>query len=423
MQGLPDIRAGDDLAGLLAGPLRDLDVRDGDVVAVTSKIVSKSEGRLVEGTDRAGWVEKESRRVVARRGELIIAETRHGFVCANAGVDASNLEAGVLALLPDDPDASATAIRGELMRLLGLSELAVVITDTFGRPWRQGLVNVAIGCSGMPAAVDLRGQADHTGRELEATIVALADEVAAATGLVMAKAARVPVALVRGVGLHDAPAGSAKDLIRTPEEDLFREAPLLSLSSRRSARSFGAGDVPREAIEEAVLAACAAPSPRGTKPWRFTALTSAPSKRALLAAMAEAMRSDLADDGLSQADVGARLSASDALLGTASVLIVPWTSFAEAVEFPDAARAHAEKEMFLLSAGAAIQSLVLALHAQGLASCWTASSIFCQEETRTTLGMAKGWFALGVVAVGRMPEGGAPGPRPPVELDSFLTWR
>ena len=214
VEGLPDFHPGDDLAALLAGPLRDLGVRDGDVIAVTSKIVSKAEGRLVAGTDRADWVDKESRRLVARRGELVIAETHHGFVCANAGVDASNLDAGILALLPEDPDASARAIRADLTGLLGLKDLAVVITDTFGRAWRQGLVNVAIGCSGMAAVVDLRGLTDHTGRELEATIVALADEVAAATGLVMGKAARVPVALVRGVELHAAPEGSAQELIR-----------------------------------------------------------------------------------------------------------------------------------------------------------------------------------------------------------------
>ena len=422
VEGLPDISPGDDLAELLVDPLRDLGARHGDIVAVTSKIVSKAEGRLVAGTDRAGWVEKETRRLVARRGELIIAETRHGFVCANAGVDASNLEAGVLALLPEDPDASALALR-EGLALLGLNGLAVVITDTFGRPWRQGLVNVAIGCSGMPALIDLRGQADHTGRELEATIVALADEVAAATGLVMGKAARVPVALVRGVGLDAAPPGSARDLIRDPEEDLFREAPLLSISSRRGIRSFGAGEVSREAVQEAVRAACAAPSPRGTKPWRFTALSSPASKRTLVVAMSQALRTDLERDGVPQDDIAARLSASDALLATASVLIVPWVSFARALHLAQAERDHAEKEMFLLSAGAAIQSLLLALHAQGLASCWTASSIFCQDETRAALAMPQGWFALGVVAVGRMPEGGAPGPRPPVELDDFFSWR
>jgi coenzyme F420-0:L-glutamate ligase / coenzyme F420-1:gamma-L-glutamate ligase len=225
VEGLPEVREGDDLAAMLSGPLRSLGVRDGDIVAITQKIVSKAEGRVVpdEGGGRSAWVERETRRIVAQRGELIIAETHHGFVCANAGVDASNVEAGFVSLLPVDPDASSEAIRARLTDTLGLSRLGVVMTDTFGRPWRNGLVNVAIGCAGLPALIDLRGQADHHGRELEVTVVALADEVAAASGLVMGKSSRVPVALMRGVDISATTPGRAADLIRAPDEDLFRE--------------------------------------------------------------------------------------------------------------------------------------------------------------------------------------------------------
>jgi coenzyme F420-0:L-glutamate ligase/coenzyme F420-1:gamma-L-glutamate ligase len=225
VEGLPEIREGDDLGAMLAEPLRAMDVSEGDVVAVTQKIVSKAEGRVVpdEGEGRSVWVTRETRRVVARRGDLIIAETHHGFVCANAGVDASNVEEGFVSLLPIDPDASAETIRASLTEHLELSRLGVVITDTFGRPWRNGLVNVAIGCAGLPALIDLRGRADHHGRELEVTIVALADEVAAASGLVMGKSARVPVALLRGLDLAAEAPGRAADLIRSPDEDLFRE--------------------------------------------------------------------------------------------------------------------------------------------------------------------------------------------------------
>jgi coenzyme F420-0:L-glutamate ligase / coenzyme F420-1:gamma-L-glutamate ligase len=225
VEGLPEIREDDDLPAMLAEPLQALGVRDGDVVAITQKIVSKAEGRVVpdEGDGRSAWIERETRRIVAQRGELIIAETHHGFVCANAGVDASNVEPGFVSLLPVDPDASSEAIRASLVGRLGLSRLGVVMTDTFGRPWRNGLVNVAIGCAGLPAIVDLRGQADHHGRELEVTVVALADEVAAASGLVMGKSARVPVALVRGVDIGAAPPGRASELVRSPDEDLFRE--------------------------------------------------------------------------------------------------------------------------------------------------------------------------------------------------------
>lgn len=225
VEGLPEIREGDDLAAMLAEPLRTLRVRNGDVVAITQKIVSKAEGRVVpdEGAGRSAWVERESRRIVARRGDLVIAETRHGFVCANAGVDASNVEPGFVSLLPVDPDASAERIRSSLLQRLDMTELGVVVTDTFGRPWRNGLVNVTIGCAGLPAVLDLRGRLDHHGRELEVTIVALADEVAAASGLVMGKSARVPVALVRGVDIGASAPGQATDLVRAPDEDLFRE--------------------------------------------------------------------------------------------------------------------------------------------------------------------------------------------------------
>jgi coenzyme F420-0:L-glutamate ligase/coenzyme F420-1:gamma-L-glutamate ligase len=225
VEGLPEIAHDDDLAAMLTEPLRSMGARDGDVVAVTQKIVSKAEGRVVpdRGDGRSMWVTRETRRVVARRGDLIIAETHHGFVCANAGVDASNVEEGFVSLLPVDPDASAEALRTSLAQRLGLSHLGVVITDTFGRPWRNGLVNVAIGCAGLPAIIDLRGNADHHGRALEVTVVALADEVAAASGLVMGKSARVPVALIRGVDLTAGAPGRAVDLIRAPDEDLFRE--------------------------------------------------------------------------------------------------------------------------------------------------------------------------------------------------------
>jgi coenzyme F420-0:L-glutamate ligase/coenzyme F420-1:gamma-L-glutamate ligase len=225
VEGLPEIREGDDLAAMLGEPLRALGARDDDIVAITQKIVSKAEGRVVpdEGAGRSVWIERETRRIVAQRGELIIAETRHGFVCANAGVDASNVEDGYVSLLPVDPDTSSEAIRASLVGRLGLSRLGVVMTDTFGRPWRNGLVNVAIGCAGLPAILDLRGQTDHHGRELEVTVVALADEVAAASGLVMGKSARVPVALVRGVDIGAAAPGRAAELVRSPDEDLFRE--------------------------------------------------------------------------------------------------------------------------------------------------------------------------------------------------------
>ena len=418
LSGLPEIRPGDDLAGMVTGAAVTTGLQRGDVVVVTQKAVSKAEGRIVpeEPDGKAAWVARETRRVVGGRGDLVIAETRHGFVCANAGVDASNVAVGFLTLLPEDPDASAERIRDRLAAEAG--SVGVVVTDTFGRAWRRGLVDVAIGCAGLPALLDLRGTADHTGRVLEATVLAMADQVATAAGLVMGKADRVPAAIVRGLHV-DAPAGRATDLVRPAEEDLFRESPLQALHARRSIRSFGNGGVAREALEEAVRAACTAPAPHHTRPWLFVVLESDAARARLLSAMASAWTADLHGDGTPEHVVDRRLRKSDALLGQAPVLIVPAVRMRGAHSYPDEERGSAEREMFLLSGGAAIQNLLLGLHAQGVASCWVSSTLFCKEETREALGLDDEWIPLGSVAAGPMPEG-TPPPRPGLPIDEHL---
>jgi coenzyme F420-0:L-glutamate ligase/coenzyme F420-1:gamma-L-glutamate ligase len=420
--GIPDVRAGDDLAGLLSDAMPAADLAAGDVLVVTQKVVSKAEDRLVAAEDRSAWVERETKRVVARRGDLVIAETRHGLVCANAGVDASNVERGFLSLLPEDPDASAEAIRSSLCAARGLETLGVVITDTFGRPWREGLVDVAIGVAGLPAVVDLRGMTDHGGRELEATVVALADQVAAAAGAVMRKAERIPAAVVRGLRWEGA-AGRGSDLIRAPGEDLFRESPLQALHARRTVRSFGEGAVPRGVVEEAVGAACTAPAPHHTRPWLFLALDEPVAKRALLAGIGAAWRADLERDRTPEAVIARRIARSNEVLGRAPTLIVPFVRFDGAHPYPDAERAGAEREMFLLSGGAAIQNLMLALHAQGYGSCWISSTLFCQDETRALLGLDDAWYALGTIACGTTAGDGGGRPRPPLPIERFLVWR
>jgi len=421
VEGIPEIHPGDDLAAVVAAAIPASELRSGDIVAVTQKVVSKAEGRLVRSEDRDEWVRRETRRVVASRDDVVISETTHGFVCANAGVDASNVAQGWLSLLPEDPDRSAEELRKRLSVQAG-ADVAVVVTDTFGRAWRRGVVDVAIGAAGLPALIDLRGTADHTGRTLDATIVALADQVAAAAGLVMGKAARVPVAIVRGVVPADAQPTNAHEIVRPAEEDLFRESPLQAISARRTIRAFGSGEVRRSALEEAVRAACTAPAPHHTRPWLFVAVTSAAAKKRLLSAMAVAWRADLERDGTPEHVISRRIAKSDAVLGAAPVLIVPLIRLRGAHSYLDAERSAAERDMFMLSGGAAIQSLLLGLHAQGLASSWISSTLFCAQETRDALGLDDEWIPLGSVAVGPPPPGSPP-PRPPLDLGEHLLLR
>jgi coenzyme F420-0:L-glutamate ligase/coenzyme F420-1:gamma-L-glutamate ligase len=240
--GLPEIGPGDDLPSLIidAARAQGTPVEDGDVLVVTQKVVSKAEGRLldlkdVQPSDRAREVAKaagrdprlvevilrESRRVVRQEGQVIITETHHGLVCANAGVDASNVGGGdLVALLPEDPDRSAESIRQAIQEKAGAS-VAVIISDTFGRPWREGHTNVAVGLAGMSPVRDYVGQHDPFGLELRVSTMAVADELAGATEPVMGKLSRIPVAIVRGLTFEPG-AGTAQELIRPPERDLFR---------------------------------------------------------------------------------------------------------------------------------------------------------------------------------------------------------
>ncbi len=228
LEGIGEIRPGDDLATVIVGAAADRGgLADGDVLVVTQKVVSKAEGKLVavDPDDPRGHrdvVEQETVRVLRRRGDLVISETRHGFICANAGVDLSNVELGYAALLPDDSDRSARRIRDGIRARAGV-EVAVIVSDTFGRPWRRGLTDVAIGCAGIGAVIDLRGTVDSQGRELQVTEVAVVDELAAAADLVLGKATGWPVALIRGVDRSWFRRGEVRaEIVRPPEEDLFR---------------------------------------------------------------------------------------------------------------------------------------------------------------------------------------------------------
>ena len=230
--GIGEVAPGADVARLITAvvaPARPEgpELRGGDVVVVTQKIVSKAEGKLValdhgDAGAKLALVTRESVRVLRRRGDLVISETPHGFVCANAGVDLSNVADGTAALLPDDPDRSARRIRAGLANALGV-DVGVIVSDTFGRPWRRGVTDVAIGCAGVAAVLDLRGTPDAGGRELVATEVCVADEIASAAELVMGKDRGIPVAIVRGVpAAWLRPASVRAEVVRTPDEDLFR---------------------------------------------------------------------------------------------------------------------------------------------------------------------------------------------------------
>ena len=223
--GIGEVCPGDDLAELIAAS--NTEIRGGDCLVVTQKVVSKAEGRLVEvdpddTLSHKPFAERESVRILRRRGDLIISETSHGFVCANAGIDLSNVERGYAALLPIDSDRSARGIRDRL-RARHSIDVAVVISDTFGRPWRRGVTDVAIGCAGIAAIADLRGTTDSLGRELMVTEVAIVDEIAAAADLVMGKAKGIAVAIVRGLDSDWFRSGNVVDeIVRSPAEDLFR---------------------------------------------------------------------------------------------------------------------------------------------------------------------------------------------------------
>jgi coenzyme F420-0:L-glutamate ligase/coenzyme F420-1:gamma-L-glutamate ligase len=380
IEGLPEIEPGDDLAALLEPSLASDRASDGDVVAVTQKIVSKAEGRIVPGQERATWIERESVGVVARRGDLVITRTRHGFVCANAGVDASNVREGFLTLLPEDPDASAERLQKELSARLGLTRLGVVITDTFGRPWREGVVDVAIGCAGLAPLIDLRGMVDDRGTMLETTVVALADAVAAASGLVMTKTARIPAALVRGLdaAIGDSPPGPARTLVRARADDLFWESALIAVSAANVDPAFGPGDVPPDLVEEAVRAASGVPSAGAST---FVVLTSAAARRRLLSVVGEP---------------------TDGALRSAPMLIVPCVE-----ESRGRTSAPRTEAAILLAAGAAIRTLAVALHAQGLGSWWDPDLRLDADGARAALALDPDRRPLGIVAVGPMPEGAA----------------
>ncbi|MEU6235969.1 coenzyme F420-0:L-glutamate ligase [Kitasatospora sp. NPDC047058] len=421
--GLPEVDAGTDLGALIA---KAADYEDGDILLVTSKVVSKAEGRVLHATDREAAIDAETVRVVARRGPVRIVENRNGFVMAAAGVDASNTAPGTVLLLPEDPDASARALRARLQQLTG-RRLAVVVTDTFGRPWRNGLTDVAIGAAGLPVLEDHRGRNDSHGNELALTVTATADELAAAADLVKGKATGTPVAVVRGLGhLVTAEDGDGtRPLVRPATDDMFRlgtsEALRQAVTLRRTIRAFGPDPVDPGAVRRAVAAAVTAPAPHHTTPWRFVLLESPEARTGLLDAMLAAWQRDLRElDGWDDARIARRTTRGD-VLRAAPYLVVPCLVTDGSHDYPDARRATAEREMFTVAMGAAVQNLLVALTGEGYGSAWVSSTMFCRDTVRAALGLPAHWDPMGAVAVGRPAE--PPRERPARSADAFIEVR
>jgi coenzyme F420-0:L-glutamate ligase / coenzyme F420-1:gamma-L-glutamate ligase len=416
--GLPEITAGADLAELIAGAAGGL--ADGDILVVTSKIVSKAEGRVVR-VDREQAIDAESVRVVARRGPTRIVETRHGLVLAAAGVDASNTPPGTVVLLPEDPDGSARRLRKALMDRLGV-RIGVLVTDTLGRPWRAGQTDAAIGAAGVAPLRDYRGTADTFGVALEVSVAAVADELAGAADLVKGKAAGIPVAVVRGLAdlVTEADGPGAQALVRPAAEDMFRYGSADVLAARRTVREFTGDPVDQAAVTRAVAAAVTAPAPHHSTPWRFVVLESAAARTALLDDMLTAWITDLRGDGFTEGQIARRVRRGEPLR-RAPLLIVPCLHAEAAHEYPDDRRNAAEREMFLVAMGAAVQNLLVALAVEGLGSCWVSSTMFCRPVVTQALGLPPGWEPMGAIGVGH-PAAPAPD-RPPRDPSVFMVTR
>jgi coenzyme F420-0:L-glutamate ligase/coenzyme F420-1:gamma-L-glutamate ligase len=421
--GIPEVSSGDDLARTIAdaalaagGP----GLLDGDILVVTSKVVSKAEGR-VTAMSRDDAIAAETVRVVARRGATTISETRHGLVMAAAGVDESNTAPGTVVLLPQDPDESARRLRKALRARLGVT-VGVVVTDTMGRPWRAGQTDTAIGAAGVLPVRDHRGEQDAFGNTLEVTMAAVADEIAAAGDLVKSKALQLPVALVRGLSalVTDDDGPGARALVRVASEDMFRLGAADVLPARRTVRSFTAQPVDPAAVSRAIEAALTAPAPHHSEPWRFVIVSSAAARTDLLDAMHDAWVADLRGDGFTEEQI-ARRTRRGLPLRDAPLIVVPCLELSAAHAYPDDRRSRAERDMFTVSMGAAVQNFLVALAVENLGSAWISSTLFCQDLAARALDLPPGWRPMGTVAIGHP---AAPPPnRPPRDPAAFTTTR
>lgn len=442
LAGVPMVRPGDDLAGIVLAALAasQMTLQDGDVLVLAQKIVSKAQGRLVRLADvvpspRAAelaretgkspalveLILRESTEVVRHRRDVLIVAHTLGLVMANAGIDQSNVERGddddTALLLPEDPDGTCARLRDALRAVTGAT-VGVVISDSHGRAFRNGTVGVAIGAAGIAALADLRGAPDLYARRLQSTEVGLADEIASAASLLMGQAAEGrPIVVARG--LTNAPgSGCAADLVRRREIDLFRSpapADMLELiGGRRSIRRYAEAPVADETVERILVAATSAPSAHNRQPWRFAVLKAESARRRLAEVMGARLAEDRSRDGAAAADIEADVARSIARIAGAPVALLVCTAMEDMDRYPDATRADAEYLMAVQSTAMAMQNMQLAAHALGLGTCIMCAPLFCRDAVRAALGLPAAWEPQALVTLGVPANAGKPFRRRPL---------
>jgi coenzyme F420-0:L-glutamate ligase/coenzyme F420-1:gamma-L-glutamate ligase len=432
LAGIPMVKSGDDLFSIILSALKGSgeQLRDGDILVIAQKIVSKAEGRLVRLADvtpssqaeaLAREVNKdprlvelilqESTEVVRARRDVLVVAHRSGFVLANAGIDQSNVEHGrvdeMALLLPRDPDASCAALCAALKTHTG-ANVAVIINDSHGRAFRNGVVGVALGVSGMAALTNLRGTPDLFSRSLRHTEVGTADEIASAASLLMGQGAEGrPIILARGIVVSRSD-GRATDLVRPKELDLFRTsaAPLPAaehinvLFGRRSIRRYSDEQVPDQLLAELLRAATYAPSAHNRQPWRFAVIKSAGAKSRLAQAMGDRLRIDRTGDGDPPEIIEADVARSICRIANAPVGIVACMTMEDMDRYVDAVRASAERQMAVQGTAMAMQNLLLAAHALGLGSSIMCAPVFCPDTVRASLELPSQWEPQGLITLG-----------------------